>query len=67
MRVSKTIGILITIFLGGLGVHRFCAKHIGTGILWLCTAGIFGLGWIFDIFKVCTGTFTTKDGYIWAV
>lgn len=29
--MSKTSAILITFFLGGLGVHRFMAGKIGTG------------------------------------
>lgn len=39
----------ITLCLGWLGVHRFMQKKYGTGILWLCTFGLFGIGWIADI------------------
>ena len=60
--MSKTSAILITFFLGGLGVHRFMAGKIGTGIIWLLTGGCLGIGWIVDIVKVCTGAFTKKDG-----
>ncbi len=63
--MSKTSAILITFFLGGLGVHRFMAGKIGTGIIWLLTGGCLGIGWIVDIVKVCTGSFTRKDGTPW--
>lgn len=38
----------ICLFLGPLGVHKFREKKIGMGILYLCTLGIFGIGWIYD-------------------
>ena len=63
--MDKTAALLVTIFLGGLGVHRFMAGKIGTGIIWLLTGGCFGIGYIIDIVNVATGTFTKKDGTPW--
>lgn len=63
--MSKTAAILITFFLGELGVHRFMTGKIGTGIIWLCTVGCFGIGWIVDLVNVCTGKFMRKDGTPW--
>ncbi|MCH5343951.1 MAG: TM2 domain-containing protein [Acetatifactor sp.] len=59
---SKTTDLLLCIFLGGLGVHRFYEGKIGTGILWLCTAGLFGIGWIVDIVLIATNRGKDKDG-----
>ena len=41
--------LLITIFLGPLGIHKFMQKKYGLGILYLFTFGLFGIGWIVDI------------------
>lgn len=40
---------VITIFLGLFGVHRFASGQIGMGVLYLCTGGVFFIGWIHDI------------------
>lgn len=64
--MTKTTALLITIFLGGLGVHRFMNGKIGTGIIWLCTGGCLGIGWLIDIIKVANGSFTDKNGNVWA-
>lgn len=37
---------------GILGFHRFYIRKIGTGILWLFTLGIGGLGALFDLFTL---------------
>ena len=65
--MSKTAAILLTFFLGGLGVHRFLAGKIGTGVLWLITGGVFGIGWVVVFIKVCMGTFQDKNGNNWVV
>ena len=63
--MSKTGAILITFFLGVLGVHRFMTGKAGTGILWFLTGGCFGIGWLVDLIMVCTGTFTDSNGNVW--
>lgn len=59
---SKTVALILCIFLGVLGIHRFYVGKIGTGILYLFTGGLFCFGWFIDIFKIATGTFTDNVG-----
>ena len=47
---NKWVALLLCFFLGELGAHRFYEGKIGTGILWLCTGGLFFVGWVIDFF-----------------
>ncbi len=59
---SYTATLLLVLFVGVLGGHRFYAGKVGTGLLFLFTAGFFAIGWIIDIFTVAFGNFTDKSG-----
>ena len=63
---SKMTTLILCIFLGGLGVHRFYVGKIGTGIVWLLTGGVFGIGWLIDIIMIAMGKFTDKQGNLLA-
>lgn len=54
--------LLLAIFLGGLGGHRFYVGKIGTGILQLLTCGGVGVWAIIDIIMIATGSFRDKEG-----
>lgn len=53
---------LLCFFLGGIGVHRYYAGKIGTGILYTLTLGLFGIGYLVDLILIAVGKFTDKDG-----
>lgn len=45
------IDFFICLFLGIFGVHKFRERKIGMGILYLCTMGLFGIGWFIDCIR----------------
>lgn len=49
--MKPTKRMLITVFLGFLGVHKFMDGKIGMGFLYLFTMGLGGIGWIVDSCK----------------
>lgn len=59
---NHTTALLLAIFLGALGIHRFYVGKTGTGILWLLTGGVFGIGWFTDIIWVLSNCFEGWDG-----
>ena len=45
---NYTIAWVLLTFLGFFGIHRFYQGKIGTGLLYLFTLGLFGVGVIYD-------------------
>src|SRR6185503_3926678 len=48
---SKLIGYLLWIF-GFTGAHRFYYGKPITGTIWFFTLGLFGIGWLIDVFLI---------------
>ena len=54
--------LLLALFLGGLGAHRFFVGKIGTGILQLLTMGGLGIWALIDTIIIIVGSFKDKQG-----
>lgn len=65
---DRLVVTILAAILGGLGVHRFYVGKVKTGILYLLTGGLFGIGYLIDLIMVVCGAFTDKEGkiiYFW--
>lgn len=54
--------LLISFFLGQLGIDRFLLGYTTLGVLKLITCGGCGLWWLIDVILVATGSMTDADG-----
>lgn len=59
---NKIAALLLSIFLGELGIDRFYLGKVGTGILKLITCGGFGIWWLVDVILIATGAMTDSQG-----
>jgi TM2 domain-containing membrane protein YozV len=50
--IDYTIAWILLTFLGVFGVHRFYLGKWISGIVYLCTAGLFGVGWLYDLWTL---------------
>lgn len=51
---KKWVMFVICLFFGCCGVHKFIEKKYKAGVLYLCTLGLIGIGWIVDLYKYAT-------------
>lgn len=51
-RYDYSITWLLLTFLGIFGIHRFYLGKWISGIIWLCTGGLFTLGYLYDFLNI---------------
>ena len=61
-RKSWTVALLLSIFLGGLGIDRFYLGYIGKGILKLVTLGGLGIWWLYDVIMIAMNKLKDSNG-----
>ncbi len=49
---SKAATYFLWFFLGVISAHRFYLGKITSGIIYLLTGQLFGIGWIIDLFLI---------------
>lgn len=51
---NKWVALTLCILLGYFGAHKFYEGKTKIGIVYLCSVGLFGIGWIIDIILLLT-------------
>ncbi len=56
------VALLLSIFLGSLGIDRFYLGKIGSGLLKLFTFGGLGIWWLVDVILIAAGAMRDAQG-----
>ncbi len=50
--IDYTVAWILLTFLGLFGIHRFYMKKWVTGIIYLLSGGLFGIGYLYDLWTL---------------
>jgi TM2 domain-containing membrane protein YozV len=59
---SQLVALLLAVFVGGIGIHRFYLGYTTIGIIQLLTAGGCGIWSLIDLIRIITGDLKPIDG-----
>jgi TM2 domain-containing membrane protein YozV len=59
----RGVAFILCLLTGIFGIHRFVFGRWKTGLLYLCTGGLFTIGVMVDIVLILFGLFKDKDGF----
>lgn len=59
---SQLVALILVIFVGGLGIHRFYLGYTTIGIIQLLTLGGCGIWALIDLIRIITGDLKPADG-----
>jgi len=59
---SQLAALLLVLFVGGIGIHRFYLGYTTIGILQILTLGGLGIWTLIDLIRIITGDLTPKGG-----
>ncbi len=62
---KRSVALILAVvgpFVGLSGLHRFYVGKIGTGVIWLFSFGLFGIGQLIDILMIAAGAFKDRNG-----
>ncbi len=54
--------LILSIFLGALGIDRFYLGYTGKGILKLITGGGLGIWWLIDLIRIASNSLRDANG-----
>jgi TM2 domain-containing membrane protein YozV len=59
---SSLTTLLLCLFFGFVGAHRFYTGHVLVGVIYILSGGFFGIGWFVDLIFIIFGGFQDSDG-----